>query len=831
MEDVASSEGFSEKMGASSNNKSNRLANLQERRKEIEESLAKCTQELRQLCIQEAELTGITPPEMPLEEGEKLPIIRRKVGTGFKLSEYLLNNNTKNRQIFELELQIQVHTLNADAALGLAEDGNCSKTIKRQHRAEYQKHKMKVNELKEELALLKEKAVTEQVKQKKKPRVPDPQDDNISVITNDHYVKQDNRHTLHSKHSLSMLSPADTYPEARYSQSVTRQYRHSENPYYHYPKPEDMLTSGFYRLSLNGYNAYIERRESTSPHYNYPTQNMTYNYGHIAHQPLHSSQHGSQPHSPLLPPNSPQMSQHSPHLSQSSPHLSQNSPHLSQHSSMSQHSPQMQSHSPQLSHSPLSTTHSLTMLRTSQNYSSRMSHQYQMHRQPSPTTSNSGNSIGKVQYYPAHSIHGEPVYNRHTVDASGYKAAIESAVYRTPHSLQPHQQYEHNGMNSGLGGCWKKAENGEMFWVYSSSTLDSNWQRDKRFGSLDRRKNKRVQRRVSPVENKSATLATLPSHSDQVKTAFVKPSQIASRRSHDHRQLVRTQSLGSVGQNIDSVYPSDDTSSCESDNRSLKENRTVRKQKEKEWLETSLDGPISPTHSVISRSQSTVPTILTPEEKYVLQSPPVLQISTNIPPHLNLNPLRKPKQHLPQNVPPPLQSPISPKPPLEIPAESNPSPRVPEPPLNIEMLNNNIPKNCTIVQAGVCKPYHEETKPFEMSDFYKYSTKYKKSPQKDIGNSTVSNMSPGTSTSQKSLTDSFDNMGNKGPYPNQHVKMQSPYIQHNAPMVINPSNDMAQVTVSKHYPEEMNSWYNDQDHVNDGNNVASSKSRSNATLV
>lgn len=194
-------------------------------------------------------------------------------------------------------------------------------------------------------------------------------------------------------------------------------------------------------------------------------------------------------------------------------------------------------------------------------------------------------------------------------------------------------------------------------------------------------------------------------------------------------------------------------------------------------LETSLDGPISPTHSIISRSQSTVPSILTPEEKYVLQSPPALQISPNIPHHLNLNPLRKPMQHLPQNIPPPIQSPISPKPPLEIPAESNPSPRVPEPP-NIEMLNNNIPKNCTIVQAGVCKPYHEETKPFEMSDFYKYSTKYKKSPQKDAGNCTVSSLSPGASTSHKSLTESFDNMGNKGPFTNQHVKVLPQFIQH-----------------------------------------------------
>lgn len=35
------------------------------------------------------------------------------------------------------------------------------------------------------------------------------------------------------------------------------------------------------------------------------------------------------------------------------------------------------------------------------------------------------------------------------------------------------------------------------------------------------------------------------------------------------------------------------------------------------------------------------------------------------------------------------------------------------------------PKNHTVVQAGKWQPYREVTKPFEMSDFYKYSTKFR----------------------------------------------------------------------------------------------------------
>ena len=34
--------------------------------------------------------------------------------------------------------------------------------------------------------------------------------------------------------------------------------------------------------------------------------------------------------------------------------------------------------------------------------------------------------------------------------------------------------------------------------------------------------------------------------------------------------------------------------------------------------------------------------------------------------------------------------------------------------------------NHTIVQPGKYQPYREVTKPFEMSDFYKYSTKFRK---------------------------------------------------------------------------------------------------------
>lgn len=107
----------------------------------------------------------------------------------------------------------------------------------------------------------------------------------------------------------------------------------------------------------------------------------------------------------------------------------------------------------------------------------------------------------KLQYYPSHTIHGQP----------SYKQYVEQMVrHQNVHQIQPHQQYEHDVMNAGLGGCWKRTESGEMVWCNSVSVFeDASWQRDKRFGSLDRRRNKLMRKRTSPlVESKPVVVNT-----------------------------------------------------------------------------------------------------------------------------------------------------------------------------------------------------------------------------------------------------------------------------------------------------------------------------------
>lgn len=151
------------------------VATLQSRKDALESKLREKTQELKKLCIQEAELTGILPPETPLEPGESPPVFRRRVGTAFTYPENLINKlkSKEEESLAKLELECKIQTSIAEAALGLANDGNASKSIRRKHRLMYQQSQRRLSELEARLnALRQSMKSTNQLKQRKKPRPP-----------------------------------------------------------------------------------------------------------------------------------------------------------------------------------------------------------------------------------------------------------------------------------------------------------------------------------------------------------------------------------------------------------------------------------------------------------------------------------------------------------------------------------------------------------------------------------------------------------------------------------------------------------------------------------
>ena len=91
---------------------STRLQWLRQRREALQEKLAQKNNELKNLCVEEAELTGVLPPEIPLEPGESPPVFRKKVGTTFTYPQNLINKLKTNEVVCFAKFQeIIIYTI------------------------------------------------------------------------------------------------------------------------------------------------------------------------------------------------------------------------------------------------------------------------------------------------------------------------------------------------------------------------------------------------------------------------------------------------------------------------------------------------------------------------------------------------------------------------------------------------------------------------------------------------------------------------------------------------------------------------------------------------
>ncbi|XP_048381939.2 FERM domain-containing protein 4B-like isoform X2 [Stegostoma tigrinum] len=71
--------------------KTERIRELAEQQQAMEETLRRKTLELRELCLREAELTGMLPPDYPLAPGEVPPLVVRRAGFAKRLTAPTIN--------------------------------------------------------------------------------------------------------------------------------------------------------------------------------------------------------------------------------------------------------------------------------------------------------------------------------------------------------------------------------------------------------------------------------------------------------------------------------------------------------------------------------------------------------------------------------------------------------------------------------------------------------------------------------------------------------------------------------------------------------------------
>ncbi|XP_016067063.1 PREDICTED: uncharacterized protein C1orf106 homolog [Miniopterus natalensis] len=104
---------------------------VRKQQRALEERLEACLEELRRLCLREAELTGVLPAEYPLKPGEKAPKVRRRVGAAYKLDEQALHGEDPLSSLEqELALQLQI----AEASRRLSREEKLSRQARRQRK-------------------------------------------------------------------------------------------------------------------------------------------------------------------------------------------------------------------------------------------------------------------------------------------------------------------------------------------------------------------------------------------------------------------------------------------------------------------------------------------------------------------------------------------------------------------------------------------------------------------------------------------------------------------------------------------------------------------------
>ncbi|KAJ7317517.1 hypothetical protein JRQ81_003679 [Phrynocephalus forsythii] len=97
-----------------------RVQELVEKQRALQQVLSLRLKELRRVCLQEAELTGTLPPEYPLEPGERPQPVRRRVVSAYRIPPALKNEEVPSLEELARELALQQQMAEAARRLAMA---------------------------------------------------------------------------------------------------------------------------------------------------------------------------------------------------------------------------------------------------------------------------------------------------------------------------------------------------------------------------------------------------------------------------------------------------------------------------------------------------------------------------------------------------------------------------------------------------------------------------------------------------------------------------------------------------------------------------------------
>lgn len=694
---------------------STRLQWLRQRREALQEKLVQKNNELKNLCVEEAEITGILPPEIPLEPGESPPTFHRKVDTFFTYPQKLINKlKTTDVEESELELERQVQLEIVETALGIVNNPTESKATRRKHRLAYQQSQRRLQELETKLNFIRQTRGKVQrptqlpvhggnynthphshvnVKHRtKKPRPP--LDSTGNEITS---PKSIGRGILHEPGiSLSPLASEDksnTYAGHGYEEQLT--VPNVCNPHsgtYPSVSPIEQPSIKIVEHDHNdNHNIYI-----------LPEQFRARTYSHGSGGSRGHYQDTERMHRPYVP---------NTYTEDERQMRYRQFQHLQKQQQLQD---QMQQ------------THRLQYTDSFESYK---------HLDNADTIRRSGSGTYDRDFRASHYL---------PMDYQAYyknSAQSQQILQRRDRDLLLPSCVKNTSRHSGSSASIE-AQLAPGYWIRHND--DIHWvsmDEPDRFGSLDRRRrnaqhnngvggaNLDMQSRYRTVAvacNKNLSSSNVTASSHQHHSVHLLPLS-EQQTPTNNKMLLRTQSLGSVetwqSNHLHDLHDGKDAAEYVNNNR---------KSRQKEWYETSLDAGASADldHNLIAARKNV----------HYQSSPPLARIKSTInenarnnqttdgqpPPMSPVNRHKRDKleerQHVVQQSHPRYDQPMMKSKVLEIPAESKPS---------LDVCDNAVqplgsPQNCTVVQPGKYQPYREVTKPFEMSDFYKYSTKFRK---------------------------------------------------------------------------------------------------------